>query len=253
MWGIIDMKNPTQFCEISKEPILELGSPGTFDEDGTMASYLFLHKKVLYLYYIGWNKSVSVPFRNALGVALKKKNSSRFVKFSQGPILDRNIYDHCFVASNCVLYDKNKFKMWYLSCSKWKVKNGVPIHFYKIKYSSSSNPLEWRPSDVTAIDYEYPNEYAISCPRVVIENDLFLMWYSYRGGLKSNSYRIGYAESRDGIKWTRKDHLVDLESQKWNSQMSCYPYIFKYKEKKLMLFNGNGYGKTGIGLAELKQ
>ena len=34
--------------------------------------------------------------------------------------------------------------------------------------------------------------------------------------------------------------------------MSCYPCVFKYKEKFFMLFNGNDYGKRGIGLLELK-
>jgi len=28
-----------------------------------------------------------------------------------------------------------------------------------------------------------------------------------------------------------------------------YPYVFYHKEKRYMLYNGNGFGKTGFGLA----
>ena len=35
--------------------------------------------------------------------------------------------------------------------------------------------------------------------------------------------------------------------------MVCYPYVFEYNDKLYMLYNGNGYGKTGIGLAVLEE
>ena len=39
----------------------------------------------------------------------------------------------------------------------------------------------------------------------------------------------------------------------WDSEMVCYPYVFEYNDKLYMLYNGNGYGKTGIGLAVLEE
>jgi hypothetical protein len=35
--------------------------------------------------------------------------------------------------------------------------------------------------------------------------------------------------------------------------MLAYPFVFDYRGKRYMLYNGNGYGKTGIGLAALKR
>jgi hypothetical protein len=29
-----------------------------------------------------------------------------------------------------------------------------------------------------------------------------------------------------------------------------YPYVFRQGERLLMLYNGNGYGRSGFGLAE---
>ena len=73
------------------------------------------------------------------------------------------------------------------------------------------------------------------------------MWYSYRG----DSYRIGYAESLDGVHFDRRDDLVgiDVSDAGWDSKSIEYPNVFDHKENRYMLYNGNDYGLTGIGMA----
>ena len=81
------------------------------------------------------------------------------------------------------------------------------------------------------------------------------MWYSYRANGKIDTYRIGYAESLDSRNWRRKDQLanIDISVSGWDSEMICYPSVFKLNSKTYMLYNGNGYGKTGFGLAILEE
>ena len=81
------------------------------------------------------------------------------------------------------------------------------------------------------------------------------MWYSYRGQPSIKTYRIGYAESTDGINWARMDDKagIDVSESGWDSQMVCYPFVFDHQGERYMLYNGNDYGKTGIGLAVLEQ
>src|SRR5206468_11075677 len=55
-------------------------------------------------------------------------------------------------------------------------------------------------------DFEHPGEYAIGRPCVRRDGDRYRMWYCYRG----DAYRIGYAESADGLTWIRKDHEFQL-------------------------------------------
>ncbi len=76
------------------------------------------------------------------------------------------------------------------------------------------------------------------------------MWFSYRSG-DGTPYRIGYAFSADGLNWELrlKDAGIDVSSEGWDSEMVCYPYVFEHSGDRYMLYNGNGYGKTGIGLA----
>ena len=149
-----------------------------------------------------------------------------------------------------IIFDKDIFKLWYLSCVKWEKNKKNTKHYYHIKYATSLDGINWNRKNQVAIDFLYKNEYAISVPRVIIEDCTYKMWYSYRGGPYSEKYRIGYAESSDGILWNRKDDIITTErsNEKWDSDMICYPYIFNHQNEKYMLYNGNDYGKTGIGL-----
>ena len=35
--------------------------------------------------------------------------------------------------------------------------------------------------------------------------------------------------------------------------MLCYPFIFDHGGERYMLYNGNDYGKTGFGIAQLEK
>ena len=66
------------------------------------------------------------------------------------------------------------------------------------------------------------------------------------------TYRIGYAESLDGIVWTRRDDqciVLTPSADGWDSDMVAYPWCRHAGWTVHMLYNGNGYGRTGIGLA----
>ena len=45
---------------------------------------------------------------------------------------------------------------------------------------------------------------------------------------------------------------MDVSPNGWDSEMICYPYVFDHGRNRYMLYNGNGYGKTGFGLAVLE-
>ena len=247
----IDIHQPQVLINLSENPIISPGNLGTFDDSGAMLSWITEYKNFKYLYYIGWNLGVTVPFRNSIGLAIAPKDSLNFVKYSSSPILDRNLIEPHFCASSCVIREKEKWKMWYLSCVKWELVNGKPQHWYNIRYAESNDVINWIRNGVVCIDFKSKHEYAISRPSVIKDGEIYKMWYSYRG----NSYRIGYAESNDGINWIRLDEHVgiDVSDFGWDSEMIEYPHVFDHKDKRYMLYNGNGYGKTGFGLAILEE
>ena len=89
-----NVKAPQEILSVSPEPVLSPGRPGMFDDSGTsMASIVKLDDGTRYLYYIGWNLGVTVPWRNSIGLAVAAPGSDKFEKFSMAPIVDRNSID----------------------------------------------------------------------------------------------------------------------------------------------------------------
>lgn len=246
-WFDLDLTRPYTPLRVAAEPLLSPGEPGAFDDAGAMGSWLLNVGTRKYFYYIGWNRGVSVPFRNAIGLAMSEDGGQTYARVSPGPILDRSRFDPTFTASSCVLPAENGFRMWYLSGLAWEQRPGGPQPRYHLKSAESPDGIAWTRTGHVCIDFQSPGEHAISRPCVLHQQGLYRMWYSYRG----ERYRIGYAESPDGLAWQRLDELagIDVSETGWDSEMIEYPFVFVHGGARYLLYNGNGYGATGIGLA----
>ncbi|MDH4439317.1 MAG: hypothetical protein QE284_02930 [Rhizobium sp.] len=248
-YALMDITRPSKTLNIGENPVLAPGRLGTFDDSGAMGCWLTTAGENTYLYYQGWNLGVTVPFRNSIGVAVRR-DTGQFERLFEGPILDRTAREPHFTATPCVLEENGRWNMWYLSCVGWELEAGKPKHRYHIKHASSSNGLDWDRSGHISIDFKNDSEYAISRPSVTKAGDAWKMWYSFRG----YRYRIGYAESDNGIDWERMDdHAgINVAETGWDSDMIEYPFVFHHGGATYMLYNGNDYGRTGIGLAILE-
>ena len=248
---IIDISKPEQILKISEDPVLELGPLGTFDDSAVLPSCIVNCNNIKYMYYIGWMQGKRVPYYASLGLAISQDEGKTFKKFSKGPILPRNNIDPYMTASADIMVEKGLWRMYYLSNTQWTIEDGRPKPRYHIKYAESKDAVNWQRVGVVCIDFKSDDEYAIARPCVIKEDGIYKMWYSYRG----ESYRIGYAESTDGINWSRKDKDVgiDVSESGWDSEMIEYSFIVRHKGSKYMFYNGNNYGETGIGYAVMEQ
>lgn len=246
--GILEIGDAPRLVHIDPEPVLAPGALGCFDDSGAMASWLTTVGNDRYLYYIGWNRGVTVPFRNATGLAISKSGGP-FVRVSEGPVLDRSLREPQFATNPCVLFHEGVWRMWYLSCVAWEPVGTGVRHRYHLKYCECADGIDWRPTGCVAIDFQDPSEYAISRPCVVKDGAEWRMWYSYRG----DKYRIGYAVSDDGITWTRRDRDAGLSvsAAGWDSESVEYSHVFDHSGRRFMLYNGNDFGRTGFGIAVL--
>jgi hypothetical protein len=238
--------NPTVVYD--PKPVLAPGPLGSFDESGVTNSCLLRHNGRHYLYYGGWTLGRTVPFYLFGGCAVSHDGGSTFERLSPAPILDRSPVDPYLTASPFVMVDGGVWRMWYVSGTGWTLSDGRPKHYYHIKYAESADGVEWTREGRVCIDYER-DEHAIARPYVVKESGVYRMWYSTRGA----AYRIGYAESDDGLSWRRMDGEAGIEPSPsgWDSEMVEYACVFDAAGRKRMLYNGNGYGLTGIGHAVL--
>lgn len=250
--------NPNNLSEITyihDQPCLSKGAVGMFDETGTMPSWFLPVGDEIWLYYTGWNKSETASYRLGIGLAISTDGGLTFQRKYDGPLLDRSIYDQVWAAQPCVIREGETWRMWYLSCTKIEVINGHPEPFYDVKYAESKDGINWERTGQVCVGYDEFTD-AIGRPTVYKDGDLYKMYFSYRNATNyrtdvQRSYRIGYAESKDGITWSRKDELAGIErsADGWDSLMMDYCHIFPHQNEWIMLYNGNGFGASGFGYA----
>lgn len=253
--GYVDVKpeNPKEIIEISEAPVLDIGRMGTFDDNGVVPISILKQGNDIWLYYVGFQLGVNVPYYMFGGLAISHDEGMHFERYSEAPILDRRgdeIYARCGIN---IIQDEDKFKMWYIGSNKegWTTSGGKLRPLYIMKYTESSDGIHWNNDSIVCMEYQNEDEHGFGRPFVWKEKDMYRMMYSIR--TYSRGYYIGYAESEDGIKWNRRDELagISLGPEEWDSLNLSYPYILNYKEKTYMFYNGNGCGKTGFGYAEL--
>jgi hypothetical protein len=207
-----------------------------------------------YLYYTGWTRQVATPFSFFVGLAVSEDGGRTYRRYSKAPVLGRTAQDPLLTASPWVLVEGGVFRMWYVSGVRWEALAAAPgeapgvRHYYHIRYAESTDGIRWESDGIPAIDF-LPGEYALARPVVVPAGGRYRMWYCHRGG--AAAYQAGYAESDDGRSWVRRDAEagVDVSASGWDSEMICYPCPFRHGSRWLCLYNGNAYGRDGVGLA----
>lgn len=241
-----DINRPERLLRLSDKPVLTPGSAGLFDDSGVSMGCIVENGDKRRLYYIGWNLCVTVPWRNSIGLAVARGDDAEFVKYSRAPIMDRSREDPFSLSYPWVAREEQGWKMWYGSNLTWGTSPGDMLHV--IKYARSSDGVTWERGERAAISLRAGgSEIGVSRPCVIRDEGVYRMWYSIR----DESYRIGYAESPDGVRWTRKDDEAGISTSEsgWDSEMIEYPCVFDHRNKRYMLYCGNDYGKTGFGLA----
>jgi hypothetical protein len=205
-------------------------------------------RECTFLYYTGWTLGVTVPFYFYAGLAIRRDGPDRaFRRVSQAPLLERSAVDPFLTASPWVIHDQGRWRMWYVSSPGWRTRDGEVQHLYHVRYAESEDGVVWSREGRVCIDFADEGEYAMGRPCVVRDGNRYRMWFSARGDV----YRLAYAESDDGLTWERDDSRAGLEPADtgWDAQMLTYPVVLDYDDKQFLLYNGNHYGRTGIGYA----
>ena len=249
----VDPNNPKKILNVSPEPVLDIGQDGCFDDHGVVPISILKKDNQIFLYYIGFQEGVKVPYYMFCGLAISDDNGNSFYRYSKSPVLDRindEVYARCGVN---IIKDASKYKMYYVGSYKegWTQAQGKAKPLYTMMYTESDDGVHWNNEATQCMEYSNDDEHGFGRPHVWKEDSVYKMIYSIR--TYSRGYYLGYAESQDGIHWARKDREVgiSLSETGWDSENISYGYRFVYKNKTYLFYNGNGCGKTGFGYAEL--
>jgi len=247
----LDKNDLSKVLNISAKPIFEIGKPGTFDENGSLTcSVVRASNSEYYFYYAGFELGTQIRYRLLTGLAITNENFELKKKFKT-PVLERTDDELHFRGGPFCVLDNGIFKMWYVAGSNWTKIEGKSMPVYEIKYLESKDGIKWADNGKTCIKIEKENEHGFGRPYVIKRNGVYKMFYSIR--VKKLGYRLGYAESENGYDWIRKDHLINLDVSidGFDNKMICYSAVTEINGKLIMFYNGNDFGKTGFGYAEL--
>lgn len=246
----VDANNPSIMKRISETPVLDIGEPGAFDDNGVILGDIVEYKHKLYMYYVGFQLVKKAKFLAFTGLAISLDGGDTFERFSNAPVLDRS-NDEIFIrAIHSVIIEGGVWKIWYAAGDSWEWINDSPYPKYHIRYLESPDGIKLDQESALCVDVEGA-EYRIGRPRVYKRQDKYLMYYTR--GTTGGEYIAGYAESCDGKNWIRKDAEIGISpsTSGWDSRALCYPSLIESDGKTYMFYNGNNMGKDGFGYAVL--
>jgi hypothetical protein len=245
----VDARDPRRVLAVSPAPVLDVGEPGTFDDSGVTPICLVGHGGRQLLYYVGWQRGVRVRYYLFAGLAVSDDGGETFRRHARVPILDRSDGELYVRTAPHVLVEGGRWRMWYVGGDRWIDVGGKQVPSYTLRYLESADGVRWGASGTTCLDFAPPDEYGFGRPFVRRDHDRYRMWYSVR--TRSRGYRLGYAESDDGLAWCRKDGEVGLDVSPggWDSEMVCFASLVDVGPTTYLFYNGNNYGETGFGVA----
>jgi predicted GH43/DUF377 family glycosyl hydrolase len=257
-WVDLDRAQPERVLGVSPGPILQPGTRGSFDEHGIMPSSIVTSGDEVRLYYSGWCRLAGgAPYHNSTGLAVSDDGGETFRRACPGPVLDRGPWEPLSATSPWVLRHAARWHAFYSSGIAWIDVDGKPEHVYDLHHAVSADGIIWQRERQPAIPQSFAEE-ALTRPTILRQADgSWAMWYCHRGsqGFRGggDSYRIGLARSTDLRHWERlKDAQagIDVSAHGWDSEMIAYPCVVEADGRRLMFYNGNGFGRDGFGWAE---
>lgn len=254
--GYVDVSSsdPTHLLGASTQPLLDIGEPGAFDDNGLMLlSVVPVDDRTVYMYYAGFELCVNVRYRLFTGLAVSNDGGLTFERYSRAPILDRSDTERMFRCGAYAIKDNDVFRMWYIAGSEWTEVHGKKVPVYQLKYQESPDGVRWAASGTPSMTLTESDEHGFGRPWVVRRDDgTYQMFYSIRRRSLA-AYRLGYAESVDGISWTRKDDEMGLDVSPTgvDSDAIMYSAVITVGDRTYCFYNGNNFGEHGFCVAEL--
>lgn len=253
--GYFDFNIETlKVINVCEKELIKFGDEGSYYSHGISIGndYQDLDGNT-YILFMAWQIRGSNHWRGDIGRIVVSSLDEMYVEDTDNPFIGVNEIDKVSLSYPWVYKDGEGYAMVYGSTITWRENNGEMLHV--LNCAESVDGHLWEQKGL-AVPYELGKAQAFSRPSYVKINDTEHLWFSYRSGT-GEKYRIGHSfKSEDGF-WTLdvENPGIDVSDEQgaWDSEMICYPYILEHNNKIYMFYNGNGFGKSGIGLAVLEE
>tara|TARA_B100001769_G_C22039419_1_gene558615 strand:- start:238 stop:1146 length:909 start_codon:yes stop_codon:yes gene_type:complete len=248
-WVDIDIEKKI-IIKKCKEAIFKFSSTkDSFYSHGVSIGNYYKFNNKIFILFMGWQIREGAHWRGDIGQLVVSSDLEKIVLSSNNPYMTSDKEDQLSLSYPFIINDDGLYKMWYGSTESWDSPNNEMIHV--IKYAESTDLLNWSKKG-TVLPWSLGIAQAFSRPTVIKHLNKYHMWFSYRKG-GGDKYKIGYSSSDDGKEWSNElGNGLPTSKNGWDSEMVCYPFVFKHKNNFYMLYNGNKFGRDGFGLAILE-
>ncbi|MHA2136240.1 MAG: Kelch repeat-containing protein, partial [Candidatus Thorarchaeota archaeon] len=218
-------------------PILTVGQPGSWDDYAyAVGSPSVIKDGSLYkMWYMGVSLSTRWHWKigyseSSDGLTWTKRATPVFAADPASP------WGHYGVARAQVLKVGNTYKMWY---DGYRDATGTNN---RIGHAESPNGIDWtRVSSTPVLDLGGPNEWdsrATWKVYVMFEDGRYRMWYTGHDGINCKS-SIGYAESANGVNWTRSpsNPILGPQTNSWEGVGIEVSHVEKIGDQYIMWYN----------------
>lgn len=256
-WVDLDPEDPRRVRGFAREPVLDVGVPGTFDDNGVLATCaLPLPDGRVFLYYVGFELCHRVRYRLLSGLAVSEDDGASFRRLRTTPILERSPSELHFRGGPFVLREPDgRFRIWYVAGSGWETLEGKPMPVYELRHAESADGIHWPDEGRVVLRIDPATEHGLGRPFVRrLPAGGYEMHYSVRRRSPAR-YRMGRATSADGLHWQRADAALglDVTPGAFDGEAIEYGAPVEAGGRSWLLYNGNEFGRAGFAVAERLQ
>jgi hypothetical protein len=226
---------------VTKEPLLEPGRPGCFDEAGVNVTHAQLSDGELTVWYHGWVLKRDGGWLNSIGCA-RGTLQHGLKRISSAPVFDRGPEDPTSLGYPFWFNLPIGRTLFYSSYETYGVPSLGQPYSYRVKAATGEELMR----SVSLLPHTGILE-AQSRPTVVYFGGRYRMFLSVKG----THYHIRGAESCDGTNWSWSSDEWSLHPSGNSGEILevAYSFVFEHQGQLLMFYNGDSHGETGIGLA----
>lgn len=247
----IDIKTRRVVEEVF-DPVFLHGPKSSFYEFGVSPGCVYSIGKQRYVLFMGWQRPSGMHWRGDIGRLVLGDDFSLQLdpRFSVLSIDHVDPISLSYPWVEQLEQPTRSYRMWYGSTLEWEKPGTEMVHVLNTAVSQDGH--RWRRLGL-GVPYVLGVAQAFSRPTLArLPDGCTRMWFSYRSTF-GTTYRIGCAREESDGSWQLdlRDSIVGVSESGWDSEMVEYPCVFQHDGNYYMLYNGNGFGATGFGLAVL--
>jgi hypothetical protein len=230
-------------------PVLDLGEPGAFDADGVNATQAFEADGRLALLYVGWRRGpADEPYTLFTGLAFSDDGGQSFARTGE-PLLGPVSGERLFRTAAFIEPRPNGFRLLYIGGDAFVPgPGGKPIPTYSLMELQSQSPWDWQgPSGLLLAPDAETGEVGFGRPVSYVRRGERRLLLSIR---TPAGYRL--VETERDFEPDRRPPMAPVipePFEPWESEMTCFGAPCRVGDHELLFYNGDGYGRTGAGLA----